>query len=137
MTRAPRHARGQAARAGVARSFYEAALDEADRAGLAEARDVDGLGEEVALLRLQLRRELAEEQPDARLVQAGMRLLVQSLLAERRLSPQQADDVGEALAALLEEFGELLQDPGAELAAEGDAPDDAGHAVAEEEVRGA
>jgi hypothetical protein len=109
MTRAP-HSQAPP-RAVATRSFYESALDEADRAGLADAREVEGIGEEVALLRLQLRRQLAEEQPDPRLVQAGVRLLVQSLLAERRLSPQQADEVGEALAALLEEFGELLHEP--------------------------
>lgn len=92
-------------------SFYDAVLDEADRAGLEDARAVTGLDEEVALLRLQLRQALEQHPDDFRLVQGGVRLLVQALRAQHRLSPQQADHLGGALANLLEEFGEVLRVP--------------------------
>jgi predicted metal-dependent hydrolase len=72
-------------------SFYERALDTADRAAFDEARDLDGLDDEVALLRLQVRR-----------------LLIQALVARHRLSGDQADSLGEAAANLLEEFGAIF-----------------------------
>lgn len=88
--------------------FYDSALSKADVAALAEARDVEGLEEEVALLRLQLRRALKGSDTDAKLLQSGVRLLVQALLAQHRVSPQQAEHLGDALNNVLEQFGEVL-----------------------------
>lgn len=90
------------------RSFYERALSEAERPALAEARAVEGLEQEVALLRLRLRDALEQHPDDARLLHSGARLLIQALLAQHRLSPQQADHLGDAVARVLEEFGEAL-----------------------------
>ena len=95
---------GDAARQG----FYESALAAADASALREARALSGLDDEVALLRVQLRRAFADAEADPRTVQAGVRLLVQALLAQHRLSPQQAEHLGEAVANVLEEFGEVL-----------------------------
>ncbi len=100
---------GAAAREG----FYESALAAADAAALREARTLSGLDDEVALLRVQLRRAFADAEADPRTVQAGVRLLVQALLAQHRLSPQQAEHLGEAVANVLEEFGEVLGAAGA------------------------
>ncbi len=44
-------------------SFYERALEEADRLELQEALGVDGIDQEIALLRIKLR-ELIEKSPD-------------------------------------------------------------------------
>ena len=96
------------------RSFYASALGEAERADFDEARRVDGLDEEVALLLLRLREALASQPEDLKLLQNGVRLLVQALLARHRLSPKQADNLGEAATNLLEEFGEVLRAPGGE-----------------------
>ncbi len=90
-------------------AFYAAALSEADRAGLDAARSLDGLAEEIALLRLRLREALSVHPDDARLIEGGVRLLVQSLLAQHRLTPRQANDLGEAVANVLEEFGEVMR----------------------------
>lgn len=88
--------------------FYDSALSKADVEALAEARNVEGLEEEVALLRLQLRRALEDSDADAKLLQSGVRLLVQALLAQHRVSPQQAEHLGDALNNVLEQFGEVL-----------------------------
>jgi hypothetical protein len=93
-----------------ARAFYEVALSEADRADLAHARRVEGLADEIALLRLQLRRALEQDPLDSELLHAGVRLLVQALLAQRRLSPTQADEVNNTLASTLELFGRYMRD---------------------------
>ena len=45
------------------RSFYSRVLDEAEKLGLEEARDVEGLDEEIAMLRVKLR-ELIENEPE-------------------------------------------------------------------------
>ena len=94
-----------------ARSFYARALSAADRAAFEDAHEVEGLDDEVALLRVQIRRLLEEETPDERVVQSGMRLLVQALVAQQRLSGRQAEGLGDAAAQLIEEFGALLNAP--------------------------
>ena len=58
---------GDAARQG----FYESALAAADASALREARALSGLDDEVALLRVQLRRAFADAEADPRTVQAG------------------------------------------------------------------
>ena len=45
------------------RGFYRRALDEAERLELEEASHIEGIDEEIALLRVKLR-ELVEEQPE-------------------------------------------------------------------------
>ncbi len=91
-------------------SFYDSVLEAADRHDFHVAREVQGLDEEVALLRLQLRRALTDHDGDVdpKVLQSGVRLLVQALLAQHRLSPKQADHLGDAVANVLEEFGEVL-----------------------------
>ena len=69
-------------------------------------------------LRLRLREALGDESQDFKLLQNGMRLLVQALLARHRLSPKQADNLSEAVANLLEEFGEVLRQAGEEAGRE-------------------
>ncbi len=91
-------------------SFYDSVLEATDRHDFHVAREVEGLGDEVALLRLQLRRALAgrDGDVDPKVLQSGVRLLVQALLAQHRLSPKQAEHLGDAVANVLEEFGEVL-----------------------------
>lgn len=48
---------------GSSHGFYSRALDEAERLELEEASQVEGIDEEIALLRLKLR-ELVEHEPD-------------------------------------------------------------------------
>lgn len=102
--------RTRAPQDGADRSFYAAALAAADRVALEEARQVEGLAEEIALLRLHLRHALAEHRDDTKLIETGMRLLIQSLLAQHRLSPKQAEDVTDAFGQLLEELTEAMRD---------------------------
>lgn len=75
---------------------------------------MEGLDEEVALLRLRLREALTNDPEDIKLLHSAVRLLVQALLARHRLSPGQADNLGEAAANLLVEFGAVLRDNGGE-----------------------
>lgn len=91
-----------------ARSFYARALSAADRDALEDAREVEGLEDEIALLRMEIRRLIETEEPDARVVQGAMRLLVQTLIAQRRLSGREAEGLSDAVARVVEEFGAVL-----------------------------
>ncbi len=104
----PDRARSRGSRRAAA-SFYAAALNAADRDALDGARGVEGLADEIALLRLRLRDALVDHADDARLIEASVRLLIQSLLAQHRVSAKQADNLSEAIAAVLEEFGAVLK----------------------------
>ena len=85
-------------------TFYERALAASDGELLDEARDVDGIDEEVALLRLHIRQLLEEQPGDPRALQAGIRLLVQALATRHRLTGQEAETLTETAASLLEQF---------------------------------
>ncbi len=91
------------------RAFYERALSAAEREALDEARALRGIDEEVALLRLRLRDALEGQPEDWDVLLGGVRLLIQALLAQRRLSGQQAEDLSESLVVLLEGFGEGMR----------------------------
>ena len=85
-------------------SFYERALEAGDRPLFAEALEVEGVDEEIALLRLQIRRLLEEQPEDPRVLQAGIRLLVQALVARHRLTGAEAETLTDTAASLLEHF---------------------------------
>lgn len=85
-------------------SFYESAMSRAEREELGVARGVDGLQDEIAILRLRLRDALGEHPGDLDIVERGVRLLVQSLLAEHRLSSKEARNVSEAATVLVEQL---------------------------------
>jgi hypothetical protein len=56
-------AKGKGQRKSSLRGFYSRALDEAEKLELEEASHIEGIDEEIALLRVKLR-ELLEEQPE-------------------------------------------------------------------------
>lgn len=85
-------------------SFYERALDASDRELLDEARDVEGLDDEVAVLRVLIHRLLEDQPADAQQVQAGIRLLVQALTARHRLTGREAQTLTETATDLFEQF---------------------------------
>ena len=63
------------------RDFYEDALSQAERVRLSRAKQIQGLDEEIALLRVRLSR-LAEEQPEnLELLIKGIGMLVRAVSA--------------------------------------------------------
>ncbi|MFQ5879777.1 MAG: hypothetical protein ACE5IZ_06375 [Dehalococcoidia bacterium] len=90
------------------RRFYRQALSEAERLELDAARQVEGLDEEIALLRLRLRRALVDHPEDMQLMTKGMELLVKAVAAKYRLPPRARRDLADNLAAVIENVGGLL-----------------------------
>jgi hypothetical protein len=93
----------------VQQSFYASALTEDDRALFDEALAIEGLADEIALLRLRVRETLGSHADDAKLIEGGVRLLIQSLLAQHRLSSNEADNLSGAISNVGEEFGDLMR----------------------------
>ncbi len=89
--------------------FYADAIDEADRDDFIDALEVDGLDQEVALLRLHVRRLLTDSPEDPKIIHAAVRLLINALLAQRRLTDREAEGITEAMATVLEQFGEVMR----------------------------
>ncbi len=89
-------------------AFYEDAMSRAERVRLSRARQLQGLDEEIALLRVRLG-SLAEEQPDnVELLIKGIGMLVRAVSAKYRLSPRSEKDLYQSLLGVLEGVGSVL-----------------------------
>jgi len=100
-----RGSRGAAADAPAA-NFYERTTDEAT--ALAEAREVEGVDDELALLRKQLRTHVRKHPEDFELMLKGAALIVRAAHARYRMSPRKAADLGESMTAALAQLGDSL-----------------------------
>ncbi|MBF8266519.1 MAG: hypothetical protein HW388_27 [Dehalococcoidia bacterium] len=88
--------------------FYEEALSQAERVRLSRAKQIQGLDEEIALLRVRLSR-LAEEQPEnLELLIKGIGMLVRAVSAKYKLSHQAEDDLYQSLLGVLKGVGNVL-----------------------------
>lgn len=91
-----------------ARSFYASALSEAEQALLPEARKLEGIDEEIALLRVRLSRVLTEEPENTKLLLEGVRLLVGAVAAKYRLSKKAEGDLYQSVLGVLRGIGGVL-----------------------------
>jgi len=105
-----RGARGRAGRRGgngsqLVAGFYDEALTEAERAALPLARELQGIDEEIAVVRLRLRSALEQHPEDLKLMAKGVDLLVKALSARYRLSKDEKADLSAGIKGILEEVG--------------------------------
>ncbi|HEY8490588.1 MAG TPA: hypothetical protein VIO14_06315 [Dehalococcoidia bacterium] len=91
-----------------AQAFYERALTEAEREALAAAREVEGLDQEIAVLRAKLWAALQEHPEDLPLMYRGLDLLIRAVRTRYRISQEDGETLGERAAALLRQMGDLL-----------------------------
>jgi hypothetical protein len=87
-----------------AKRFYEKALTEAERHDFPVALEVEGVDQEIAVLRLRLRTALKERPEDLQLMLRGVVMLVQALAAKYRLPKADQDALADAV------FGEIEGD---------------------------
>ncbi len=88
--------------------FYDNALDEDERRSLRSARRVEGLAEEIAVLRVKLRTAVAEHPEDIRLLTHGIDLLVKAVATQYRLSPKARKDLADHITNVLNSLGDQL-----------------------------
>lgn len=87
------------------KSFYSQALLTAERSDLTVAAEVEGLDQEIAVLRLRLRQVLAERPDDWQLMFKGIDLLAKAVATRYRLSRKSERDLARSLTEALEAEG--------------------------------
>ena len=92
----------------TARNFYRQSLDRAERLDLEQAQEIEGLDDEIALMRVRLKRAVEEHPEDVQLLVKGLDILVRAVGARYRLSPKSRKDLAENLAAALNSLGDQL-----------------------------
>jgi hypothetical protein len=96
-------AKGKGRRKSSPRGFYSRALDEAEKLELEEASHVEGIDEEIALLRLKLRK-LLEEQPERIDLHFEVANIIARLVRTRyQITREQKKSLKEAIQKVLTE----------------------------------
>lgn len=90
------------------KGFYEQALSDAERVLIPEAKEIEGLDDEIALLRVKLSTALTEHPDNMPLMMRGVDLLVKAVAAKYRLSKKSQDNLAEAIDGVLKEIGAAL-----------------------------
>jgi len=91
-----------------AREFYARALGEAEKTLLPQARELEGLDEEIALLRVKLIQALREKPQDLELLLKGVGMLVRAVSTRYRLSKKAEDDLYQSVLGVLRGVGDAL-----------------------------
>ena len=102
VSKTPRKATGNSGPR-VRGGFYGRALDEAERPDLQEASEVSGLDDEVAVLRLLLRRLIQEQPGEVKLQLDTLNTLAKLLHTRYQLSAEQKNSFKEAILKVLTE----------------------------------
>ena len=97
-------AEGKSERKGKPRGFYSRALDEAEKLELEEASHVEGIDQEIALLRVKLRK-LLEEQPERIDLHFEAANIIARLVRTRyQITKEQKKSLKEAIQKVLTEI---------------------------------
>lgn len=88
--------------------FYRAALSEAERLRLPKAREMEGIDEEIAVLRVKLFTAVEADSDKLDLLVKGMGMLVRAVATRYRLSPRAEQDLAENLAGVVNGVGAAL-----------------------------
>ncbi len=94
----------------LARGFYSQALTEAERDGLRAALRMDDIDQEIALLRVRLRKTLQERPNDLKLMFEGIDLLAKTVATRYRLSKKAEKDLTNSLANVIRDLGDIWQE---------------------------
>ena len=90
------------------RDFYADVLSEASRARLETARELEGIDEEIALLRIKLRDVMAQNPEKVELMYKGMDMLMKAVTTRYKLSPKSKDDLNDSIVGVINGIGREL-----------------------------
>lgn len=88
-----------------AAGFYEEALTKAERLRLSRARGVEGIDDEIALLRVRLLSHAREHPENLELLMQGVALLTRAVAVRYRLSPKSQQDLMGSIVGVLQGVG--------------------------------
>lgn len=91
-----------------ASSFYDSALGEAERVSLPQAREIEGLEEEIALLRVKLKSAITQHPENMTLVLKGIAMIIRAVATKYRLSKEAKENLTDAIDSVLKEIGGAL-----------------------------
>lgn len=91
----------------AAARFYADALSESEQADLPIALEIEGVDQEIALLRLRLRSAIEEKPEDMALMLRGIDLLAKTVSTRYRLSKRAERDLSASLANVVRGLGDL------------------------------
>ena len=93
------------------RNLYRGSLTEAEQEALDTAQQVEGLADEIAMLRVKLMTAIDERLEDLTLIVGGVNMLVKAVAAQYRLSPKAKGELAESITAVLNNLGDQLLPP--------------------------
>ncbi len=108
MAGAEREAVANGAGADLEGRFYRGSLSAEEQESYDDALAMDGLAEEIALLRVKLNTAAKEQPTDMKLMVAGIGLLVRAVGTQYRLSPKVKKELTDSMAAVLNSLGDLI-----------------------------
>ena len=88
-----------------AAGFYEEALTEAERLRLPKAQGVEGIDDEIALLRVRLLSYAQEHPENLEALMRGVALLTRAAAVRYRLSPKSQQDLTESIIGVVQGLG--------------------------------
>ena len=88
--------------------FYADVLSEAEGARLEAAREMDGIDEEVAILRIKLRDQIMQHPEKADLLFKNMNTLMKAVSTQYKLSPKSHDDLNDSIIGVINGIGREL-----------------------------
>ena len=88
--------------------FYGGGFSKAEKEAIEVARQMEGLAEEAAMLRVKLRTAINQENVDIRLIKYGTDALVKVVAAQYRLSPKSKKDLAESLAGTMNIIADFI-----------------------------
>ena len=94
--------------------FYSVALSEAERAALPRALELEGMDEEIALLRVRLLQALEADRADLRLMFQGITVITKAVATRYRLSKRAERDLAGSIANVIRGVGDLWPERGPE-----------------------
>ncbi len=92
----------------AADNFYSDACNEAERLQLQKADGIDGLDDEIAMLRVKLYSVVSKRKENIPLMLRGIDLLVKAVSARYRLSKKAEENLSDSLAGVLRGVGGAL-----------------------------
>ena len=88
--------------------FYADVLSEAERARIEVAREMEGIDEEIAVLRIMLRDQIMQRPDRADLLFKSMNMLMKAVSAQYKLSPKSQDDLNDSIIGVINGIGREL-----------------------------
>ncbi len=98
----------------VPNDFYADVLSEAERVRMEAAREMQGIDEEVAILRIKLRDQIMQHPEKAELLFKGMNMLTKAVSTQYKLSPKSQDDLNDSIIGVINGIGRELWPEGGE-----------------------